>query len=432
MTELIQNGIKRIGDGDIDDDDDFVDEVGGCQGVTISIIDESTTNQGTKFNISITDKDYLTKPKPAVAKKGTSNKQPSEQHNVPKLSNLPSSFSKSGFFNAATTVASKLKEDEIQTVADTDRPIIPISREMKDGRDKLAALKQELLNYIQILTSSYVDVEGGTWEDHAERIKEVGQYLNDVAEDLKRCDEYITAVQKQINVVESVRKRANLFMDAALNLNGVSSYVKWAGLLGKTNMILRLVDNEKNKMEEASALPTVDQAETASDDDEVQIIEPRTTTDGEVDVESTAASDSITTSTINLPKAANGERKGRTTKTAAATQPVRDEKEKRDFISFDKFVRQLNGGARNKHSSCQGHSLEWQDGKVFCKACGHTRITQLKNMHRHIKSTSHIEKLAQAQSRHRVARCLSIKMASNLLTHMPWELTKIRPLLRTE
>ena len=53
MTDLIQNGIKRIGDGDIDDDDDFVDEVAGCKGVTISITDESTTNQGTKFNISI-------------------------------------------------------------------------------------------------------------------------------------------------------------------------------------------------------------------------------------------------------------------------------------------------------------------------------------------------------------------------------------------
>ena len=53
MAELIQNGIKRIGDGDIDDDDDFVDEVAGCKGVTISITDESTTNQGTKFNISI-------------------------------------------------------------------------------------------------------------------------------------------------------------------------------------------------------------------------------------------------------------------------------------------------------------------------------------------------------------------------------------------
>ena len=37
----------------IDDDDDFVDEVAGCKGVTISITDESTTNQGTKFNISI-------------------------------------------------------------------------------------------------------------------------------------------------------------------------------------------------------------------------------------------------------------------------------------------------------------------------------------------------------------------------------------------
>ena len=97
MTDLIQNGIKRIGDGDIDDDDDFVDEVAGCKGVTFSITDESTTDQVTKLNISITDEGYPTEPKPAVAKEGTSNKRPSEQHNVPKLSNLPSSFSKVAF-----------------------------------------------------------------------------------------------------------------------------------------------------------------------------------------------------------------------------------------------------------------------------------------------------------------------------------------------
>ena len=180
----------------------------------------------------------------------------------------------------------------------------------------------------------------------------------------------------------------------------MSSYVTWAERVVKTNMILQLVDNEKNKVEKASASPTVDQAETASNDDQVQIIEPRTTNDGEVDIESTAASDSTTTttSTINLPKAAKGERKGRKTKTAAATQQERDEKEKKDHIPYDKFVTQLNGGARIKHSSCKGHSLEWQDGTVFCKVCGHTRITQLKNMHRRIISITHIEKLAQAQN----------------------------------
>ena len=100
-------------------------------------------------------------------------------------------------------------------MADIDRPIIPISREMKDGRDKLAALKEELKNCIQISTSSYI--EGGTCEDHAARIREVGQCLKDVSEDLERCDKYITAVRKQIDVVESVRKRANLFMEASLS-----------------------------------------------------------------------------------------------------------------------------------------------------------------------------------------------------------------------
>jgi hypothetical protein len=63
ITTLIQNGIKRIGDGiideDTDDDDDFVEEVAGCKGVTISITDESTTDQVTKLNISIIDEYYL-------------------------------------------------------------------------------------------------------------------------------------------------------------------------------------------------------------------------------------------------------------------------------------------------------------------------------------------------------------------------------------
>jgi len=50
-------------------------------------------------------------------------------------------------------------------------------------------------------------------------------------------------------------------------LNSMSSYVTWAERVVKTNMILQLVDNEKNKVEKASASPTVDQAETASNDD---------------------------------------------------------------------------------------------------------------------------------------------------------------------
>jgi hypothetical protein len=97
---------------------------------------------------------------------------------------------------------------------------------MKDGRDKLTALKEELQNSIQTSTSSYI--EGGTWEDHAARIKEVGQCLKYFSKDLERCDNYITAVRKKINVVESLRKRTKIFMEAPPKLNSMSSYVTWA------------------------------------------------------------------------------------------------------------------------------------------------------------------------------------------------------------
>jgi len=44
----------------------------------------------------------------------------------------------------------------------------------------------------------------------------------------------------------------------------MSSFVTWAELVAKANILLQLVDDEKNEVEKASASPTVDQAETAS------------------------------------------------------------------------------------------------------------------------------------------------------------------------
>lgn len=53
-------------------------------------------------------------------------------------------------------------------------------------------------------------------------------------------------------------------MEATGQLNSMSSFVTWAELVAKANILLQLVDDEKNEVEKASASPTIDQAETAS------------------------------------------------------------------------------------------------------------------------------------------------------------------------
>ena len=138
MTEKIKQGItdsQRCGDG-------YVEEVGDLSGLIISCHDTSPPKQAIlKLNFTITDTDYPEKPKPAAAAaaaKKNPNLKPSEQNNVPKLTNLHSSFQKSGFFNSSTMVANKLTPDEWDKFNNLDQPLIPITPEMINVRDKLA------------------------------------------------------------------------------------------------------------------------------------------------------------------------------------------------------------------------------------------------------------------------------------------------------
>jgi hypothetical protein len=66
----------------------------------------------------------------------------------------------------------------------------------------------------------------------------------------------------------------------------------------------------------------------------------------------------------------------------------------KDYISHDRFLAQLNGGARQKHAPIQNQSLEWAGGVVFCKCCGNQRVSQLKNLFRHTQYETHKKRLA--------------------------------------
>ena len=59
------------------------------------------------------------------------------------------------------------------------------------------------------------------------------------------------------------------------------------------------------------------------------------------------------------------------------------------YISYERFLTQLKGGAKNSHPTLESHTIEWKDGKVFCTCCNNARITYLKNMYRHTLMQSH-------------------------------------------
>ena len=62
-----------------------------------------------------------------------------------------------------------------------------------------------------------------------------------------------------------------------------------------------------------------------------------------------------------------------------------------NYITYDKFIKTLDGGARKSHVPIHNHSLEWNDGQVHCIACGYVRIGQLKNLYRHTILESHVK-----------------------------------------
>jgi len=107
LTELIKNGIKENGG------DEYVDEVADHHGVIITFEDASTSIA--RLEIDITEDDYTPASKQEEVNKKRANKNllPSEKANVPKLSNLPSSFTKSGFFDNKSLASNKITPQQM-------------------------------------------------------------------------------------------------------------------------------------------------------------------------------------------------------------------------------------------------------------------------------------------------------------------------------
>lgn len=360
--------------------------------ISLPLNDKSITDQPPleEVNFGITDEDYPVKSKP-IYKKSNANLQSSTQVNVPKLTN--SSFQKAGFFTS-NNVASKLDKEDWRLMETTTAPLLPLTTDVTDARDNLAALKKKLENLLRSYSMS---------GDESNPIEEVAEILRKVTTCLNDIDSDISTLKKNISGVESVRKRARLFMEACIQLNKYSSIAKWSKLASRSTALLRLVDEEKERMKEAAASAETasaqtSSAETASEDDEVQIIEPNTATDGEAQAPVELVSTDTTSNAIQLPKAANGERKGRKTKKAAPTQEERVKRDAELYIPFKKFQDQLNGGIRKKKGSLHDQSLVWKDGQVYCKCCGHDRIKFLKNVDRHVNTDKHKKNLAEARS----------------------------------
>eukprot|EP00985_Skeletonema_marinoi_P007267 scaffold3192_cov83-Skeletonema_marinoi.AAC.3 len=225
-----------------------------------------------------------------------------------------------------------------------EEPLLPLTREMLEMREKLSYSVTETRKAIEKATMDHVV---GTVDETSmfELITEGGEFLKQISPSLERCDEYIKRLKQDINALESIRKRARLFMLTCKP----ESVANWSKLLLKTNMILRLVDAEKRQQQQSSATSSAatatSNATTAvddeDDDDEVQIIEPTSTsastTVGEVNADAAAPS--------SLPKAANTARVVRQTKTAAPSERC-GEKLYDDMCEIRLFL-QCNGDLSN-------------------------------------------------------------------------------------
>ena len=263
---------------------------------------------------------------------------------MPKLSNLPSSFTKSGFFDNKSLASNKITPEELDKYMSIEEPLLPLTREMLEMREKLSYSVTETRKAIEKATMDHVV---GTVDETSmfELITEGGEFLKHISPSLERCDEYIKRLKQDINALESIRKRARLFMLTCKP----ESVANWSKLLLKTNMILRLVDAEKRQQQQSSATSSAatatSNATTAvddeDDDDEVQIIEPTSTsastTVGEVNADAAAPS--------SLPKAANTARVVRQTKTAAPSERC-GEKLYDDMCEIRLFL-QCNGDLSN-------------------------------------------------------------------------------------
>jgi hypothetical protein len=81
--------------------------------------------------------------------KGTSNtnKKPSKQQNVPKLT---SSLMSAGFFNSSS-FTNKLTDDDINFVADSNQPLIPCTEEMNNTKEQLEGMKKKAESVLRFL-----------------------------------------------------------------------------------------------------------------------------------------------------------------------------------------------------------------------------------------------------------------------------------------
>ena len=139
--------------------------------------------------------------------------------------------------------------------------------------------------------------------------------------------------------MQLVRDRARIM--AKSSRKDPSQLVFWTKVLAKTNLILKAVDKEtKSELEKL-------QDEDGSE--EGAVFNPE----------------------LALPPIDAND----------ATSP--------DYISYERFLTQLKGGAKNSHPHLENHTIEWKDGKVFCTCCNNARITYLKNMYRHTLMQSH-------------------------------------------
>lgn len=198
--------------------------------ISLPLNDKSITAQPPlkELNVDITDEDYPVKPKP-VNKKSNANLQSSTQVNVPKLTN--SSFQKAGFFTS-TNVGSKLDKEELRLMKTTTAPLPPITTDVNNARDNLAAFKKKLENLLRSYAMS---------GDENDPIDEVGGVLGNVTICLNEIGSHISTLKRNISVVESVRKRARLFLDACIELNMHLSIVKWSKLVNRSTLAQCLI-----------------------------------------------------------------------------------------------------------------------------------------------------------------------------------------------
>eukprot|EP00956_Cyclotella_meneghiniana_P042608 scaffold248625_cov76-Cyclotella_meneghiniana.AAC.1 len=237
-----------------------------------------------------------------------------------------------------------VSKDDIAKVAAMERPIPPITLDMLSFQTRLTTTQTRLNSQLHDVSTNY-----SMGDNIFQILDDIGEALTGIADMMQQLDIFLNETRRNVDLVQSVQDKAKEMAEASRK--EPAQLILWTKILTKTNLILKLVRKENEKQQQL-------QQQQGENEEHLKI---------------SAENDNHALPRMN---------------DIDETSP--------DYIPLDKFRIQLLGGARSSHPPLDNHTLEWADGKVYCKCCNNTRVRYLKNMYRHTLLDSHktnLEKL---------------------------------------